>query len=320
MDIQETATSRSDTGGLQRSPDVWFEDGNVIVQAESTLFRIYKGILQARSSVFNDMFSFPQPSDQETIEGCPIVLVHDSAPDMAVFLKAIYDSGFYERSSQTSFSVTAGILRLSTKYDVAYLRHRAIHQLRDVHPTTLKEWDDRTHIPLISDVATSHFAIVNLARETDVLMILPAALYRCSMHSVSDIFNGLVQPDGSRTELSQTDKLLCLNARECFACHEPMLAFMGNPDYVADSLSTQWCESRVACSLEINVTKVLRAYAEAEKSIDLLDDSHYPIDVADVVEDLCKECAALFRRVFDSKREQVWHTLPGSFGLPPWHY
>jgi len=77
---------------LTRAPDLWFEDGTIILQAETRLFRVYKGILSLHSSVFRDMFSFPQPNDQSLVEGCMVVVVHDSAEDMTEFLKAIHIS------------------------------------------------------------------------------------------------------------------------------------------------------------------------------------------------------------------------------------
>lgn len=40
---------------MQPSNDVWFDDGNVILQAESTLFKVYRGILVQNSTVFHDM-------------------------------------------------------------------------------------------------------------------------------------------------------------------------------------------------------------------------------------------------------------------------
>ncbi|KAJ7167231.1 hypothetical protein C8R43DRAFT_984555 [Mycena crocata] len=44
-----------------RSTDVWFDDGTVILQAEQTLFRVYRGVLAAQSTIFRDMFSISQP-------------------------------------------------------------------------------------------------------------------------------------------------------------------------------------------------------------------------------------------------------------------
>ncbi|KAF8145623.1 hypothetical protein K438DRAFT_1425906, partial [Mycena galopus ATCC 62051] len=49
--------------------DLWFEDGNIVIQAGNSQFRVYRGVLAKRSSVFQDMLSSPQPPDAETIEG-----------------------------------------------------------------------------------------------------------------------------------------------------------------------------------------------------------------------------------------------------------
>src|ERR1700755_1150246 len=43
--------------GLTKHADLWFFDGSVILQAESTLFRVHKSQLSRRSIVFSDMFA-----------------------------------------------------------------------------------------------------------------------------------------------------------------------------------------------------------------------------------------------------------------------
>lgn len=76
-----------------RSDSIWYDDGNVILQAESTQYKVYRGVLAQSSSVFRDMFSFPQPpaSDAETIEGCPVVRLSDSAEEVTYVLQAIFE-------------------------------------------------------------------------------------------------------------------------------------------------------------------------------------------------------------------------------------
>lgn len=76
-----------------RVKGLWFDDGNLILKAQNTLFRIYGGFLAARSSVFYDMLSFPPPKEgNATLEGCPVVFVYDSPDDLTHFLRAIFDS------------------------------------------------------------------------------------------------------------------------------------------------------------------------------------------------------------------------------------
>lgn len=82
----------ADSSVPHRIPELWFEDGNLIVQAGHRVFRVYRGVLAARSPVFHDMLSFPQPSDSELLEGCPVVRLHDDSAEVLIFLKAIFDA------------------------------------------------------------------------------------------------------------------------------------------------------------------------------------------------------------------------------------
>ncbi|KZP30457.1 hypothetical protein FIBSPDRAFT_926324 [Athelia psychrophila] len=71
--------------------DIWYDDGNVILQAGCTQFKLYRGVLGENSSVFKDMFSFPQPPlvGTELVDGCPVVHLSDSAEDVKYVLQAI---------------------------------------------------------------------------------------------------------------------------------------------------------------------------------------------------------------------------------------
>ena len=85
---------------LYRTPSLWFEVENLILRAQNTLFRVSKGVLAARPSVFRDMLAFPQSPQmrspcsegemydgdgEEIIEGYPVVRLHDSAQDVTFF-------------------------------------------------------------------------------------------------------------------------------------------------------------------------------------------------------------------------------------------
>ena len=73
----------SPTLEVKRSPDVWFEDGTIILEAESIQFKVFKGILAANSTVFSDMLVVGSiPENTDLVEGCPVVHVFDSALDM----------------------------------------------------------------------------------------------------------------------------------------------------------------------------------------------------------------------------------------------
>ncbi len=54
----------------QCHPEIWFNDGNIILVAGGTAFRVYRGLLAAQSIVFCDMFSSSTPRPDETLDWC----------------------------------------------------------------------------------------------------------------------------------------------------------------------------------------------------------------------------------------------------------
>lgn len=81
---------------LIRSQDVWYDDGNVVIQAENIVFRVFRGILASNSAVFADMFSVPQPTNvtgPDVYDSCPLIQIYDTPEDARHFLKAIHDAG-----------------------------------------------------------------------------------------------------------------------------------------------------------------------------------------------------------------------------------
>jgi hypothetical protein len=105
MDAMSPAKrQRTDTGSLPpgSSPvlvrsDVWYDDGNIILQTGAgapdcplALFRVHRSVLGARSAVFKDMFTLPQPSGERTVEGCPTVHLSDDRYELEHVLRAIY--------------------------------------------------------------------------------------------------------------------------------------------------------------------------------------------------------------------------------------
>jgi hypothetical protein len=94
----ETPKEAQHDAELQRCEELWFDDGNVVLEAEGIGFRVYRGYLARNSSVFADMFSIPLPhpetpkEGQDTIEGCALIQMNDSAEHLRYFLLAMNDS------------------------------------------------------------------------------------------------------------------------------------------------------------------------------------------------------------------------------------
>ena len=106
--LVKVEASTSESTAFRRG-NVWFDDGNVLLIAETTSFRVHKSILSRHSEFFNDMFRLPQPAyaggDTDVPDAqCPAVHTSESAADLAHFLGAIYNSVRYVHSVLPSSS------------------------------------------------------------------------------------------------------------------------------------------------------------------------------------------------------------------------
>lgn len=76
-----------------RHPDLWFDDGSIVLKVQSTMFKVHRSLLCSHSTVFADMFSVCQPTIglDMMVEGCAVVDVPDRADDFTYLLKALFD-------------------------------------------------------------------------------------------------------------------------------------------------------------------------------------------------------------------------------------
>jgi hypothetical protein len=71
----------------------WFNDGNIVIWAENTQFRVHRGVLSQHSVIFKDMFSLAAPAaGAEVVDDCPVVQLSDTAVDVQHVLNAIYEN------------------------------------------------------------------------------------------------------------------------------------------------------------------------------------------------------------------------------------
>ncbi len=99
-DESDTVSLSEDT--VERSTEFWFDDGNVVLQAGDTLFRVHRSILARHSVIMQDCLECPQPADAPSIDGCPLIHLADLAKDidnMCTLLYGIYQCVHFTRSS-----------------------------------------------------------------------------------------------------------------------------------------------------------------------------------------------------------------------------
>jgi hypothetical protein len=71
----------------------YFEDGNVVLLAESTLFRVHRSVMALHSEIFEDMFSMPQPATVSTVDGVPLLRLSDTEKQVSWMLETFYEGG-----------------------------------------------------------------------------------------------------------------------------------------------------------------------------------------------------------------------------------
>ncbi|KAJ6449174.1 hypothetical protein DFH09DRAFT_1386125 [Mycena vulgaris] len=313
-----------------RLQDLWFEDGNLVIQAGNSQFRVYRGILAARSPVFKDMLSFPQPPDSVIVDGCPLVHLPDVEREVTEFLKAIFiPEYFLPFPALTTFDIIVGCLRLSHKYGVDYLRRRALIHLSSRYRTTLAEWESsdydeeaKSRLPsqidtwLPPDDFAYHICVIQLVREVDVPWILPIAFYRLSIpfnNLARLIFNGTLYKGISRS-LSAEDQesFVRWHSVQTQSATLDILRFLYHP---VDPDSG--CISPSECLRErLNAMERSREVIQINTSVPLhiWDDDEWET----VEENVCHVCFAALKRKHAEARQAFWDKLPSIYDLPPW--
>ncbi|KAJ7108756.1 hypothetical protein C8R44DRAFT_714111 [Mycena epipterygia] len=292
---------------------IWMPYGDIILQAESTLFRVNRDVLAKHSSVFSDMFSVPQPSNQPMVEGCPVVHVSDTAKDWELLLEVLYNS-FKFATTLPSFAVVASLLRLGRKYDIPEVKQDALSRIHYEFPSDLETWtaigDGDTKIECHVGI---YVDLLNLAYECGIYSSIPTLALTClQTHNLETLLTSVPRADGSCVNLPDATKLtLAIALERILVFQRESLAWMDG-DAVIPHTS---CASPVACTQEKMFLNHTVAWRVKDK-IDLT----YTIDGWDALwsDKLCDVCEEAAMDNYNTSREKGWELLPSFFGLPGW--
>ncbi|KAJ7102721.1 hypothetical protein C8R44DRAFT_808425 [Mycena epipterygia] len=269
---------------LNRVEDLWFEEDNLIIRAENSIFRVSRGVLAARSPVFRSMlFDLPKPNPERTIimYGCPVIQLRHSPEDVTYFLKAIFDSEFFlPPPAKSSFWAVLGVLRLAHDYDVHYLVKRALRHFETFFPSVLD--GKRVYVTIVEGSEPTVLscdlvlAALQVGAEVGASWNLPSVIYECCTFSLADILDS-----------DQWVDLPASHKRTLILSHE-------NQKYGASMVSQfLFADYSSGCK---NYRKCSSGRLHWLKTMD----------------NWCKESYAREREVF-------WEALPKTFGLPGWN-
>ncbi|KAJ6593492.1 hypothetical protein B0H19DRAFT_918799, partial [Mycena capillaripes] len=295
-------------------------DGSVILQAQDTQFRVHWSVLSQHSSFFRDLEDLPQPPNQSTLDGCPVLELQDVAVEVEHLLKALFNPSVNQTSS-FPFPYIASFVRLGRKYDFKVLFDIAVERLAFENPRPLQEYDallDNLSAAAGKRVGHSttrivpykgiYHDILTLAKEHDLLAILPCAYFRIAKDSLENIYKEYPRLDGSPCVLSPVERAACALGHEklfkaqwktgntlgCLLAWEPAFG----------------CKQRTAC--QYRREGLLR-------DILLLCEVRTTFRATKVRSLFCPVCAEPTEAAMTVGRAKMWEDLPSFFNLPPWN-
>ncbi|KAJ7753408.1 hypothetical protein DFH07DRAFT_774153 [Mycena maculata] len=321
VDVEQSQT--------QRVPELWFEDGNLVIQAGNSQFRVYRGILAARSPVFHDILSIPQPADAELVDSCSLRFLNPSksAPYQRQISSHPLLRFFMPFPAKVGMDAIMGCLRLSNKYQVDYLRRRALIHMASGYPTTLSRWDEITaHMEedmnppgnapswLLPLDRRYTVAAVQLLREVDALWMLPVAFYRLCIRCKDlgrEIYHGAAHND--------IHQILCYQDQEAFAKGHYLQIQSVTTDvlrFLTDPLDVVGCTSAKRCARAR--FKAISWAMEETRELPAI-----PLDIWDAegwekLHSTCPTCLTAHKEAHQAARQAFWDKLPEIYALPPW--
>lgn len=164
------------------------------------------------------------------------------------------------------------------------------------------KWDSRATV-----------GVANLAREQNLLCVLPLALYQCcSMYTAKQLVTGV---------RGQFDALSADNIPACFTGWSALghtqytttLAWIDSPDSTYLN-----CTSPALCAdirKEI-LHKISFPRVQFMGKYSWSDPSDFRYDYG--IDDMCSSCNSVAEELHNVGRAKFWEALPGIFGLPDW--
>ncbi|KAF5374143.1 hypothetical protein D9615_008825 [Tricholomella constricta] len=276
----------SPSKGEPTRSDVWFLDGNIILEAERKQFRIHRGVLAKHSDVFKDMFDVPQPPNEPVLEGCPIVHLSDSAQDIELLLNALYD-GFSQSSDALPIPLLCALIRLGHKY--AFLR------FRDDAVSRLEHEFSKNMMHFMEPRAYTKIKIMENCQMLDLLVL-------------EMIIKGVPRRRGSAIHLSPDEKLAWAVglSRQREASLKYTFQWLERvPYHDCTSNNCRKNAGRVSHSILFDASRTL-----------------YPSGLCkwkpQWSEKLCARCGRTAKREHEEGQVKFWEAVPSFFGLPAW--
>ncbi|KAF6759108.1 hypothetical protein DFP72DRAFT_1064071 [Ephemerocybe angulata] len=327
-DNEEGMDERNGSEEIKQSLEYWFHDGSVVLQADSTQFKVHKAILERHSTIFKDVFAMPHPEGEPTVDGCALLHVQDSVDEIRCMLSALYDHSYNIRKP-ISFDMVKALIKMGTKYDIGQLRQEGFLRMRMEFPSCLLEYE-LVHFPphgrsnvwkSIEYRSGVAFEVANFAFEHELTEILPTCYFFCITTHRDDLLDGIVEA-GRRVELSPTVQRICLaGLKKLGKRYNTAFSWVDKFDGDnAEVAAYPHCDNPDDCLT--NGKPLICALWRPQKSLAYM---LYPwsklrprLEILHSGFNICASCLDGVEDTVDFSAEQIWNDLPSYFGLPSW--
>ncbi|KZT67627.1 hypothetical protein DAEQUDRAFT_384018 [Daedalea quercina L-15889] len=235
-----------------RDDEIWFSDGNIVLEAQGHAFKVYQGLLAHISEVFRDLFTVAQPSGMETFDGCPLISLTDHPDEFRHLLRAVFPGRRITADERLEFTIVAAVVRLSHKYQINYVREAYLSRLKSCFCTDFDTWNsvsDDHGSKVMSFRDTDAIAAVNIARLTGTDTMLPSALFQCCELDPERLLKGVARADGTCETLSLQDTAKSILGRQTLIMGAISTAFSTlDPDKLPPECSQNHvCRHTIGC-------------------------------------------------------------------------
>ncbi|EKM50234.1 uncharacterized protein PHACADRAFT_264852 [Phanerochaete carnosa HHB-10118-sp] len=315
--------------GYPRHPEMWMDDGNLVLIADNRVtFRVHRSVVTRKSTVFNDMFSFPQPPDAPQSPGCVVIHLPDSPEDLFYFLDAIYDARKYcfSMEKKPTWPAVKALLLLGEKYDAEDLLEEAMLCLRRHYPKDIEEWDKLRKDYgsfIIGENDVLPIEIANLSRLLHLPEFHLSALYDCCRLPTGTLAHSALRGEASeqRARLDEDDVAACLAARkgltDVLAANVEDL-FEVTPCDIYDEF---FCPTPHRC---VPATQDVQYHHEKAQTDAIVADAGCsalePLDarIASTFGAACERCVGFYQKRYAESRQELRNRLAKYIAVPPY--
>ncbi|KAJ3904607.1 hypothetical protein F5879DRAFT_989066 [Lentinula edodes] len=346
--------SRDESGSseLPERPPVGFRVHRGVLSRHSEVLRDMFELPQPDTMYDND-------NDASRYEGCQVITMYDIPIELSNLVKALYDGvcvllqiflvvqetkwdltmgrTFHNRSVDDFFYL-AGILRLSTKYVISHLRTQAIKHLTQTWSYDLKGHDNMLDLAIrtpqlsySSDPNTPSklsypyihpIHVLNLARSTNVRIVVPSALYFLSLYPLTDLLRAdhpklqVAHPSKPSSSLQPSD---LVNYTLMFQRRiDAILDFVNT--VVGQRTSSARCTNGTGrtCTRNFQRLGMRLASSWVVRTGPFNFIGQTMSQVSQNTEGFCAACRGDFATDVGAFRQKFWDDLPAVCGLPAW--